>query len=116
MAAADVITATLNYTAYPSDGTKPYSGVDEKTGERITNISPLPKQVHIENVRGKEAQYDLNIDGFMFVKHKSVVTDFSSDEEVEKLYYPESIEVYKKFIADASRVVIFDHSGFHAFI
>lgn len=116
MATADVITATFNYSTFPLDGTKPYFaiGKNSRTEERTTNITLLPKQVQVENVRGKEAQYDLDITGFKFIKHKSAVTDFSNDTEVERVYYPESIEVYKKYTG-ASRVVIFDHSEFHAF-
>lgn len=111
MAIADLVSATFFYSTYPSDGTKPFfsSTVDPATGQRQSNIVSIPKQLTVENVRGKENQYDLDTSGFKYIKHTSALKNFDNDEEIQRVYYPESIEVFKKYTG-ASRVVIFDHS------
>lgn len=112
MAIADVVSATLFYSTYPADGTKPFfsSTVDPATGQRQSNIVSIPKQLTVENIRGKEDQYDLDTSGFKYIRHTSALKDFNNDEEIERVYYPESIEVLKKYTG-ATRVVIFDHSS-----
>ena len=108
MAAADVITATFNYSTYPADGSRPYFTVSDR---RSTNISDLPKDIQVENIRGKEDNYSLDTAGFKYIKHKSAVTTFEDEDEIKNVYYPESVEVLKEHTG-ANRVVIFDHSKF----
>ena len=115
MAAADIITTTINYSTYPADGTKPYFGVSTVTGQSSTNISSLPKDIQIENIRGKEDQYSLDTSGFKYIQHKSAVTTFEDEDEIKNIYYPESIEVLKKHTG-ANRVVIFDHSDYSLYL
>ncbi|TEB19125.1 hypothetical protein FA13DRAFT_1852984 [Coprinellus micaceus] len=64
--------------------------------------------VVIENVRGKEDQYTLDNAGIQFVKAPAKHTSFASNGEVEREYYPETIELYK--LTGASCIVIFDHT------
>ena len=42
-------------------------------------------------------------------------TSFENDEEVEREYYPEPIELVKE-LTGASRVVPFDHSAYQSFM
>lgn len=114
MATADVVSATFFYTTHTTDGAKPFfsSLVDPATGQRQTNIVSQPKQLTVENVRGKEDQYNLDNSGFKYIKHTSVLKKFDNDEEIQRIYYPESIEVLKKYTG-ATRVVIFDHTVRH---
>jgi len=104
-------TATLTYSVQPTDGTRPYTKtiVDPETGLRPTNVTHENKTVVIENLRGNEDSVTLDTAGFQYYKHASKHTSFTDDAEVEKEYYPESIELIKS-LTGASRVVLFDHS------
>lgn len=116
MATADVVSATFFYTTSPNDGSKPFYivGADPAKGQTQTNITSIPKELVVENVRGKEDQYDLDTTGFKFIKHTSSLKSFDDEEAIKSVYYPETIEVLKKHTG-ASRVVIFDHSTFTFF-
>lgn len=112
MTVSNTVTAELIYFAAPADGSKPYTNVnaDPTTGERPHNwIKDHHNDIQIENIRGKEDTVTLDTAGFQYFvgapKHKS----FENDEEVEREYYPESIELVKK-ITGASRIVPFDHT------
>jgi hypothetical protein len=54
-------------------------------------------------------QLSLDEQGFVFVDHKTKVTDFFDPVELESVYYPE-VEQLIKSTSGASRVVIFDHT------
>lgn len=112
MATADIVVPTLNYSIFPTDA-KPYFGSRIDPGEelRTTNISPLPKEIQVENIRGKEDKYNLDNAGFKYINHTSALTEFVDDAEIERVYYPETIEVLKAHTG-ANRVIIFDHSTF----
>ncbi|KIJ45782.1 hypothetical protein M422DRAFT_250573 [Sphaerobolus stellatus SS14] len=109
MATADIIVPTINYSSYPADGTKPFSGSRVDPDGKTTNITSRPFEIQVENIRGKEDQYDLDTSGFKYIKHKSALTKFTDDEEIQRIYYPETIEVLKKYTG-ANRVIIFDHT------
>jgi hypothetical protein len=114
MSSADIssTTASLAYTVPPANGVRAYQKInaDPISGERDNNFSRTNHDVVIENVRGKEDQYTLDNSGFQYVRSPAKHTSFNNDEEIEKEYYPESIDLLKK-LTGASRVVIFDHSG-----
>ena len=114
---ADTVSTTLIYSVPPADGSKPYQNINASsaTGERDRNYTRTQYQVQIENIRGKEDTVSLDTTGFQFVHAPAQHKKFDNDEEVEREYYPESIELIKK-ITGASRVVLFDHSGFNFFI
>jgi len=104
-------TASLTYSVQPTDGTRPYTKInaDAETGVRLTNLTRENKSVVIENLRGNEDSVTLDTAGFQYYKHASKHTSFTNDAEVEKEYYPESIELIKS-LTGASRVVLFDHT------
>jgi len=104
-------TADLFYALEPEGGVRAYQrvDVDPSTGERVRNFEVEAKSVVIENVRGKEDSFSLDTAGFQFYKHTSKHTNFDDDEEIRRVYYPESIELIKK-LTGASRVELFDHT------
>lgn len=108
---ANVVKAQFFYGKAPADGSKPYEYInaDPVTGERRRNFEVEPYEVDVENVRGKEDNYSLDTAGFAFVKARAEHKGFNNDEEIEREYYPESVELLKK-LTGASRVVLFDHS------
>lgn len=107
----DTVTAELNYFTRPTDGSRPYIHInaDPVTGVRAQNWVDVPRQVEIENIRGKEDTVSLDLSGFQFFKEEAKHKSFSNDEEIEREYYPESIELIKR-LTGASSAVVFDHS------
>lgn len=106
-------TGSLNYCLPPVDGSRPYSNInaDSNTGKHGRNWVEDRYVVDIENVRGSEDQYKLDSAGFQFGKVASQHTRFLDEKEIEAEYYPECVELIKKFTG-ASSAVIFDHSEF----
>ncbi|THV02829.1 hypothetical protein K435DRAFT_917967 [Dendrothele bispora CBS 962.96] len=104
------VETTLQYFSPPPDGSRPYNNIKPTPGTPYQNWVHEKHVVQIENVRGKKSSVSLDSAGFQFylnepTKHKS----FKNDEEIQKEYYPESIELMKK-LTGASRVVLFDHT------
>ncbi|KAH7908716.1 hypothetical protein BJ138DRAFT_1128247 [Hygrophoropsis aurantiaca] len=108
---APSVEASLKYFLPPSDGTRPYTNInaDPKTGKMRHNWVEHESIVQIENIRGTEDQFTLDNAGFQFYRAAPKHTSFTDDAEIEKEYYPESIELIKK-LTGASSAVIFDHT------
>ncbi|KAF8650720.1 hypothetical protein AX16_005093 [Volvariella volvacea WC 439] len=111
MSGPTTTTGNLAFFVQPPDGVRAYQTInaDPITGERKKNWDREWKDVEIENVRGKEDQYTLDTAGFQLGHKPATHTSFLSDAEVEKEYYPESIQLLKE-VTGASRVVLFDHT------
>lgn len=106
-------TGNLVFLVKPPAGVRAYTHInaDPVTGERKGNYSSIKETVTIENLRGKESQYTLDNAGFQLGTHPARHEAFTNDADVEREYYPESIELLKK-VTGASRVVLFDHSQY----
>lgn len=104
-------TAQVTYTVKPSNGVRAFQTInaDPKTGQRVMNFSRILRDVVIENLRGKEDSFTLDTAGFQLYNRPSKHKAFKDDSEIEREYYPESIELIKE-VTGASRVVIFDHT------
>jgi len=105
------ITANLSYFSPPIDGTRPFFNInaDVQTGDRTKNWTKNDKPMQIENLRGKEDSVSLDTAGFQFYRRSAKHTTFMDDAQIEREYYPESIELIKE-LTGASRVVLFDHT------
>ncbi|KAI6157164.1 hypothetical protein BKA82DRAFT_13262 [Pisolithus tinctorius] len=104
-------TTKLTYFSPPADGSRAFAHInaDPATGERPKNWNEDIRVAQIEDIRGKEVEYSLDVSGFQYYRHPAKHTKFTNDKEIEEEYYPESIELFKK-LTGASRVVIFDHT------
>ncbi|GJJ11697.1 hypothetical protein Clacol_005933 [Clathrus columnatus] len=113
MSISNIVTVPtiLNYFQPPLDGSKPWIQVDidSKTGERPSNFTQEERRADIENVRGRESEYGLDVSGFTFYEHQSNFKNFEDDVAVKDVYYKESIDLIKK-VTGANRVVLFDHT------
>jgi len=87
----------VRYVNDPPPGVPAWNGIDD------------PREIRIEDARGREDEFTLDKNGFQLVKTRSAVTDFYSPEEVERVYYPEVEQLLKKALG-ATRVQIFDHT------
>jgi len=107
----DTVIANLLYYSPPKDGSKGYNYInaDPVTGKYIRNWEPESHVVSIENVRGKEDEFSLDTSGFKYGKRAARHTTFTNDEEIEREYYPESVDLVKE-LTGASHAVVFDHT------
>lgn len=102
------IEATLNYIV--NDGTKLYTytggpgSLDVRHGGQ-----PDPRAMTIRNGRLHVNEFQLEREGFRFVRHDTKVRDFYDADEVRRIYYPE-MEALIKAESGAARVVVFDHT------
>ncbi|KAG1727478.1 uncharacterized protein EDB91DRAFT_1315995 [Suillus paluster] len=104
-------TSTFNYYLPPSDGSRIYHNInaDSVTGKLIRNWVEDQHVMQIEDVRGKEGLYTLDNAGFQYGREAAKHTSFLNDSEIEREYYPESIDLIKR-VTGASKVVMFDHT------
>lgn len=101
----------LNYFLAPPDGSRPYTNInaDSATGKPIRNWIEDQHDMHVEDVRGKEDLYKLDSAGFQYGREAAKHTSFLNDAEIEREYYPESIDLIKR-VTGATSIVIFDHT------
>ncbi|TFK35449.1 hypothetical protein BDQ12DRAFT_655563 [Crucibulum laeve] len=107
-------TSTIGNIVYivpPPGGIRASQEVEHNaaTRTRAYNFSTVDKKMVIENLRGKEESVTLDTAGYQFIRHTSKHSAFTDDEEIEREYYPESVELIKK-LTGASKVVLFDHT------
>ena len=110
---SNMVPATLQYFTPPADGSTPFTDltVDEATGKPKRNWESDPRIVGVEDVRGKENQFLLDLNGFQFVHCPSRHTAFVDDRAIASEYYPEAVELVKT-ITGGSDAIVFDHSKF----
>ena len=84
------------YLAEPPPGVPVWNGIDD------------PREMTIEDARGRETEFTIDRNGFQLVKAPTDVQDFYSPEEVRRVYYPE-VERLLGNTLSASRVFVFDH-------
>jgi hypothetical protein len=97
----------LNYFKPNEDGSPPHpTYVDRpETYERPFEAH----QVVVHDVRGNEANFSLDKNGFQFHKHVAQEKDFLDDAQIKHVYYKETEQLLKD-VTGASRIFIFDHT------
>jgi hypothetical protein len=107
--APETLEAALNY--YVDTGDKPISIVAGPGGvdTRLSGGANEAHRMTLRNGRHHLDEFDIERNGFVFVRHPTKVADFYDDDEVRRVYYPE-MEVLIKQEAGAQRVVVFDHT------
>jgi hypothetical protein len=76
---------------------------------RLSGDHSETHRVKIHNGRPLADRFVFERDGFRFLPHRSRVKNFSDDEEIRRVYYPEC-EALIKEVSGARRVVVFDHT------
>src|SRR6266851_4898080 len=105
---AKSLTATLHYLKRGAE--RPVRYVDDPPpGVPQWNGIDDPRQIRIEDARGREHEFTLDRNGFALVKAPTQVRDFYADEEVRRTYYPEVEQLLRDRLG-ASSVFIFDHT------
>jgi len=103
-----MLTATLHYLHRGSE--KPvFYRIDPPPCVLQWNGIDDPREVPIEDARGRESEFTLDRNGFTLVKAPTAVTNFYDPEEIKRVYYPE-VERLLRDTLGASRVFVFDHN------
>ena len=106
-ASGRVVTATLNYLEPSTEKPKRYlydrPGLPEWTGVND------PRAMPIADARGHEDAYTLDRNGFVFLRHPSLVRDFGDESAITGAYYDECAALVRS-ATGAGRVVVFDHT------
>ncbi|KAF6789070.1 hypothetical protein CSOJ01_14859 [Colletotrichum sojae] len=98
---------TINYYRDPGDGTKHAPSI---AGKRSTFNQPsIDLETVITDITGSEELYTLDSHGFQLCRHTSMLKDFSDDQLIKDVYYPEVEDLVRK-TTKATRVFIFDHT------
>ncbi|KAI5863512.1 hypothetical protein GGS23DRAFT_537627 [Durotheca rogersii] len=107
------VTATLNFASRPAPGVKVVNHVDG--GPR--NLGVDARAVLIADIRGREAAFTLDRDGFELVsglapslEDSAPGSGFADDASVRRLYYPEVARLLLRRVPGSTRVLIFDHT------
>ncbi|MCJ1466764.1 hypothetical protein MMC07_005384 [Pseudocyphellaria aurata] len=101
------VNTTLNYYKDPPDGGPPPPNIVNKPETYDRPVDTRPVLVH--DIRGTEDQYTLDTKGFQIYNHQSVEKDFVDDEQIKRVYYPETERLLKE-ATGASKIFIFDHT------
>jgi hypothetical protein len=102
------VKAELNYLAPVAGKPRTYA-FDPPPGEPKSTALPEPHVLPIFDGRVIANNFSLDREGFVLVRHPTVVRNFYDDEEVKRVYYP-AVEAFLKATLKADRVLIFDHT------
>jgi len=78
------VTTDINYTRIPDDGSLPT--IDE-LHHKDPKFCDIRKTI-IRDVRSADQSFDLDKNGFEYVRDTTPFIDFSNEEEVKKRHYP----------------------------
>ncbi|KAI0799919.1 hypothetical protein GGR55DRAFT_692557 [Xylaria sp. FL0064] len=107
------VTAKLNFSRPPPDGQVAFNYVDAPpAGEPQHNVEKHWQEVTIEDVRGRESEFNLDRDAFQIIQNvpESKETEFVDDASIKANYYPEVEKLLLDNIPGSNRIFLFDHT------
>ena len=105
------VKATLSFYKAPEDGSKPWNYVEVPTEGPQRNFGVDDVEVEMNDIRGHESDFYLDKDAFQAVSGvSSQEKDFTDDEHIKNVYYPEVEKVLLENVPGAHKVTIFDHT------
>lgn len=104
--------STLSFYEPPKDGSKPWNYVEQPPeGSPQRNFGAEEHDVAIHDIRGRENEFSMNENGFTTISGiESDEHDFTDDERVTNVYYPEVEKLLLDKVEGAHRIFIFDHT------
>lgn len=81
---------------------------DEAEDKRTSNLVFEDVETAVHDVRGREKDFDLDKNGFRFLRHSSSLDDFHNKELIEKIYLPEVEALLRKEVEGVDKVFFFD--------
>ncbi|KAK4569389.1 hypothetical protein LTR86_003152 [Recurvomyces mirabilis] len=104
----------LTFYAPPADGSKPWNYVEAPpAGSPQRNFGEDEHEVTIQDIRGREKDFDINTNGFGVLQKVSSDMQYeqwNDDARVKDVYYKEVEDLMLKNVPGANRVFIFDHT------
>lgn len=102
------VEADVNYLLYTGQRPVGYAyppppGVPQQSG------APLPTRVSIANARALPEPASLDRQGFELRSSPTALTDFSNEQAITGVYYPEAQRLLRA-ATGASQVIVFDHT------
>jgi hypothetical protein len=106
------VTAELSFYAPPADGSKPYNYVEtQPEGTPQRNYGQALHDVVIDDLRGQEHRFTMENNAFSVISGvSSEEHDFTSDDHIKQVYYPEVERLLLENVPGANRVLLFDHT------
>ncbi|KAI1351879.1 hypothetical protein F5Y01DRAFT_105666 [Xylaria sp. FL0043] len=107
------VTAKLNFSRPPPDGQVAFNYVDAPpAGEPQHNVERHWQEVTIEDIRGRESEFNLDHDAFQIIQDvpESKETEFVDDASIKANYYPEVEKLLLDNIPGSNRIFLFDHT------
>lgn len=106
------VQTTLNFFQDPADGSKPHNYVEKPPqGQPQRNFGSNEVEVTMNDIRGRESDFYLDKDAFQAVKGiQSEEKDFTDDEHIKQVYYPEVVKTLLDNVPGAHKVTLFDHT------
>ncbi len=102
------IRANLNYVAATSEKLVSYT-YEPPPGVPLSTVQVEGHPTTIHDLRPAASEFALDEVGFKLLTHRSAVRDFWDEEEIKRVYYPESIDLLKR-VTGATEVRVFDHT------
>lgn len=104
--------STLTFFDPPADGAAPFNYVEQPPeGSPQRNFGQDDHEVTINDIRGREQEFDMNVNGFGTISGiESKEKEFTDDEQIKENYYPEVEQLLLDHVPGAKRVFIFDHT------
>lgn len=104
--------SSLFFYKDPEDGSAPFNYVEQPPeGMPQRNYVEDSHEVVLSDIRGREHEFDMNINGFGTVSGvESKEKEFVDDEKIKSVYYPEVEKVLLDNAPGAKRIFIFDHT------
>jgi hypothetical protein len=102
------VDAELHY--FKPNGHKPYRyNYDPPADVAVSNAEHEAHSFPISDARPLASKLSLDVQGAALLTHRTDVRDFYDDEEVQRVYYPES-ELLIAEATGAKRIFVFDHT------
>ncbi|KAF2133780.1 hypothetical protein P153DRAFT_362846 [Dothidotthia symphoricarpi CBS 119687] len=105
------VTAPLSFFEAPADGSKPHNYVEPLPNTPQRNFGDDWTDVTLQDLRGQEQNFTLDKSAFdTYQNVTSEEHDFTDDERIKRVYYPEVEKLILDRVDGAKRVVLFDHT------
>jgi hypothetical protein len=108
IASLPYIEANLNYVAATGEKLVSYA-YEPPAGVPKSNVQVEGHATTIHDLRPAASEFALDEVGFKFLTHRSAVKEFWDEDEIRRVYYPESIDLLKR-VTGATEVRVFDHT------
>ncbi|KJX98116.1 hypothetical protein TI39_contig433g00001 [Zymoseptoria brevis] len=106
------VRSSLTFYAPPEDGSSPFNYVEQPPeGMPQRNYKENNNEITIRDIRGREHEFDMNVNGFGTISGvQSEEQDFNDDEHIKKVYYSEVEKLLLDNVPGANRIFLFDHT------